>query len=79
MVRVEVDMKVYLDAEQQARLLYYESGFEQLHPILIIHKWMEERGWEYYQDYRCVMQSRDVYFMEFSDDKIAEMFMLKWL
>jgi hypothetical protein len=44
-------MRFYLDKHQQLELLYYETGFEQLHPIPPIYDWMEERGWEYYKDW----------------------------
>ena len=72
-------MRFYLDKHQQLELLYYETGFEQLHPIPPIHDWMKERGWEYYKDWDCVKVYNDVYYMEFKDDKMAAMFWLRWL
>lgn len=72
-------MRCYLEPEQQRKLLYYETGFEQLHPIPPVHDWMKERGWEYYKDWDCVKVYNDVYYMEFKDDKMAAMFWLRWL
>ena len=71
-------MRFYLDKHQQLELLYYETGFEQLHPIPPIYDWMEERGWEYYKDWNCIKVSKDVYYMEFKDDQMAVMFLLRW-
>jgi hypothetical protein len=71
-------MRFYLDKHQQLELLYYETGFEQLHPIPPIHDWMKERGWEYYKDWNCIKVFKDVYYMEFKDDKMAVMFILRW-
>jgi len=71
-------MRFYLDKHQQLELLYYETGFEQLHPIPPIHDWMKERGWEYYKDWNCIKVFKDVYYMEFKDDKMAVMFLLRW-
>ena len=72
-------MRCYLEPEQQRKLLYDETGFEQLHPIPPVHDWMKERGWEYYKDWDCVKVYNDVYYMEFKDDKMAAMFWLRWL
>ena len=72
-------MRCYLEPEQQRKLLYYETGFEQLHPIPPVHDWMEEHGWEYHKDWDCVKVFNDVYYMEFEDDKMAAMFWLRWL
>lgn len=71
-------MKIWLNYKQQRDLLYYETGFEQLHPIPSVHEWMEERGWEYYKDWNCVKVFNDVYYMEFKDNKVATWFALRW-
>jgi len=43
-----------LTAPEVFDVLYYETGFEQLHPILPIHEWMEDRGHTYQKDWNCV-------------------------
>ena len=43
-----------LTQKQIGELLYYETGFEQLHPNIDIIHWMSERGWEYHIDWHCV-------------------------
>ena len=72
-----------LTDQQIKNLLYYETGFEQLHPIPPVHDWMKQRGWEYYTDYRCVRLECELegskYDLEFRDDQMMNMFILKWL
>jgi hypothetical protein len=61
-------------------VLYYETGFEQLHPIPAIHTWMEERGHHYQDTWSCVtVTPRKEWAILFVDQKICEMFMLRWL
>jgi hypothetical protein len=74
---VEV-MRILLDHEQRAKWLYYETGFEQLHPVPEIHAWMEKQSYEYYKDWNCVKVFNDVYYLEFRDKETATMFLLKW-
>ena len=71
-------MRFFLDKDQQKKLLYYETGFEQLHPIPEVHDWMKERGLEYYKDWGCVKVFNDVYYLEFKDEKTATIFWLRW-
>jgi len=72
-----------LTNKQIEELLYYETGFEQLHPIPPIHNWMEEHGWEYHKDWDCkrlVWETQgSMYGLEFRDDEIMGMFILRWL
>ena len=75
----------YLSPEQQAKLLYYETGFEQLHPIPPVHDWMMQQGWDYYQDWNCHKihdyntDRTQGYVLEFKDEIMAELFWLRWL
>jgi hypothetical protein len=39
--------------ERQHDLLYYETGFEQMHPRPEIHQWMAELGYTYGSDWHC--------------------------
>jgi len=71
-------LRFFLDKHQQKKLLYYETGFEQLQPIPKVHEWMTQRGWEYCKDWYCVKVFNDVYYLEFRDDKVATMFWLMW-
>ena len=71
-------VRFFLDKQQMKTLLYYETGFEQLHPIPPVHEWMSEHNWEYYDDWNCVKVFNDVYYMEFRDDEMAVLFWLKW-
>jgi hypothetical protein len=71
-------VRFFLDKQQMKTLLYYETGFEQLHPVPPVHDWMMQQGWEYYDDWNCVKVFNNVYYMEFRDDEMAVLFWLKW-
>jgi hypothetical protein len=72
--------RLVLSTDQQAQVLYYESGFEQLHPIPPIHDWMTQLGHEYYRDWCCKRQlNNNQYVIEFPNNHVMDMFMLKWL
>ena len=57
--------------------LYYETGFEQLHPITAIHEWMDEQGLEYDKDWNVVRRGKD-YYIQFPDDETKLLFLLRW-
>jgi len=65
-------------------ILYYETGFEQLHPQLHIHSWMEERNQTYYETWKVVRVSEDrsirsEWAVCFQTAEMRDMFVLKWL
>jgi hypothetical protein len=65
-------------------VLYYETGFEQLHPDPAIVDWMEERGYKYQSDWRVVRASsngalRSEWAICFANKQACELFVLKWL
>lgn len=71
---------VLLSGEDAIKILYYETGFEQLHPIPPIYSWMEERGFEYQIDWKCVtVTAREEWALCFPNKEICELFLLKWL
>lgn len=75
---------IILTDDDVHRVLYYETGFEQLHPLPEIHKWMEERNYEYYVNWKVLREYEDrgkvsAWIIAFDDENIAQMFMLKWL
>ncbi len=70
-----------LKAEQIEKWLYYETGFEQLHPRPPILKWMAEQGYKYNQDWRCtrmVTPTGLIYGLTFPSEEVKIMFMLRW-
>lgn len=71
-----------LTTEQIDKWLYYETGFEQLHPHPGIIKWMEEQGYKYKKDWSCTRGStftdRNKYSLEFPNKEIKTMFVLRW-
>jgi hypothetical protein len=76
--------EVKLTKSQIQQLLYYETGFEQLHPDPAIIDWMEQQGWRYHNDWNCVRvdntwEERNYYKLVFADDEMASVFLLKWL
>ena len=79
-----MSVKINLSTVQANELLYFETGFEQLHPLLEIHAWMAEHGWEYHRDWKCVkvphtFDQRSYYQLCFESEQAATMFTLKWL
>jgi len=75
---------IILDSLKAIGILYYETGFEQLHPLPDILKWMEERGYKYRDDWTVVkLQENPTIQSEwaicFKEKKVCELFVLKWL
>jgi hypothetical protein len=76
-----------IDVPKKMRLkwLYYETGFEQLHPKIEVIDWMTSMGYNYGTDYRVICstvdeeikKSRD-YFIEFPNSEIAALFIARW-
>ena len=72
--------KITLNSDQLHQVLYYETGFEQLHPIPPIHDWMSLLGYRYMHDWRCYRQDQTIeWVLEFPSADVAELFVLKWL
>lgn len=60
-------------------ILYYETGFEQLHPLPNIIDWMEERNYIYYTDWKCIVVTpKKEWAICFPNKEICELFLLKW-
>jgi hypothetical protein len=71
---------ILVSGDEAHDILYYETGFEQLHPIPPVHDWMTERGYKYPNTWNCVtVTPKKEWAIIFSDQKICEMFMLRWL
>ena len=77
---------VALTGQQVSTILYYETGFEQLHPHIEIVEWMAERGWRYHHDWHCnrrivmlISGYRQLYELTFDTKSMAEVFVLRWL
>ena len=76
--------EVKLTKKQTQQILYYETGFEQLHPNPEITDWMTEQGWPYRHNWDCVRvgntwEERNYYKLVFANDEMASVFLLKWL
>ena len=73
-------MNLKLTRDQIIKALYYETGFEQLHPILEIIDWMEQQGFRYQYDWKCIKMSvKREYMLQFPNEEIGTLFILKWL
>lgn len=75
---------VLLSGEDAAKVLYYETGFEQLHPDPVVIDWMTERGYTYHNDWKVVRADpdrsvRSEWALCFPNKEICEMFVLRWL
>jgi hypothetical protein len=71
---------ILLTAPEAHTVLYYETGFEQLHPTPDIIHWMEEQGYLYQKDWSVATVSvRHEWAICLPNEKIAELFMMKWL
>jgi len=77
-------IEITLNNQLCDRVLYYETGFEQLHPLPEIHCWMDQRGQTYQQDWHVkrvnhTMYQRSHYMLVINNDQIATEFVLRWL
>ena len=75
---------IILDKETLGNLLYYETGFEQLHPLPEVHKWMEERDHDYGITWKVVRVDPDRgnhsdWAFCFNNSEIRDLFTLRWL
>lgn len=79
---------IILTGKDVDRVLYYETGFEQLHPHIVIHNWMEDRGQKYETNWKVIrfgeerIKFRSIqsdWVVLFDNEQLAHMFMLKWL
>ena len=87
----ESDSKItlVLSTEQSHEWLYYETGFEQLHPIPDIVYYMEAQGYVYEVDWWCKQEhvylgapvriARDQYRFIFNTAEIAAKFLLRFV
>ena len=68
-----------LTTDQTDKWLYYETGFEQLHPTPEIINWMKERGYVYQINWSCerlvTRTARANYVLEFPNEEIKTKFM----
>jgi hypothetical protein len=71
---------ILLSTDLAIKVLYYETGFEQLHPLPNIIDWMEERQYNYHCDWRVVkVDEGKEWAICFAQKKACELFVLKWL
>lgn len=68
-----------LEWKTQDDILYYETGFEQLHPLPEIVNWMQQQGYSYQLDWQCRRVTAGVYELAFPNEEIKTLFVLKWL
>lgn len=71
-----------LTNDQTDKWLYYETGFEQLHPNPSIIDWMVERGYVYQTNWNCkrmvTRTGQNKYALMFPNEEIKTLFMLRW-
>jgi hypothetical protein len=75
---------IILDRESIGEILYYETGFEQLHPMPQIHNWMDERDHDYGVTWKVVRVDPDRannsdWAICFNDEQIRNLFAMRWL
>lgn len=75
---------ILLSSEKAVEVLYYETGFEQLHPLPEVIDWMKERSYNYRSDWKVVRISdnpanRSDWAICFANKQACELFVLKWL
>jgi len=58
--------------------LYYETGFEQLHPHPDIVYWMSEQGYIYNLHWKLHTFRGKGYWIDFPNDEIAALFLVRW-
>jgi hypothetical protein len=80
----ELPHVIILDKESIGDLLYYETGFEQLHPMPEIHIWMEQRNHDYGITWKVVRVDPNRANLSdwafcFNTTEIRDMFAMRWL
>lgn len=71
---------VLVSGKDANNVLYYETGFEQLHPIPEIDDWMSERGYSYRDNWNVVtVEQRKEWAFVFDNQEICNLFLLRWL
>jgi hypothetical protein len=80
----ELPYVIIVNGNTLGELLYYETGFEQLHPIPEIVEWMEERNYKYRQSWKVVRVdldkgNRSDWALCFNNSEIRDLFTLRWL
>jgi hypothetical protein len=75
---------ILLSLDTAVTVLYYETGFEQLHPLPNIIDWMEERSYNYDDDWKVIRvedkpENRSNWAICFISRQACELFTLKWL
>lgn len=80
-----IDNQIVLSSKETMQLLYYETGFTQLHPKHEIYNWMLEQGHTYKVDwfvhhYPSIDHGElPYYILEFTSKEMMTLFALKWL
>jgi hypothetical protein len=69
---------ILLSPKRAVGVLYYETGFEQLHPFPNIIDWMEKRNYNYNTDWRVVKVDPE-WALCFAEKQVCELFALRWL
>lgn len=80
----KVPYVIVVDRDSIKDLLYYETGFEQLHPLPEVHEWMEQRNYQYGFNWKVVRVDPDRKNVSdwafcFDNPEIRDMFSLRWL
>lgn len=76
----EYPFVLVVSSPEAHEVLYYETGFEQLHPIPPIINWMEERNFNYPTDWKvATVTPREEWAFCFKQEEICQLFLLKWL
>lgn len=75
---------IIVDRDTIQDLLYYETGFEQLHPLPEVHEWMEQRDHDYGLTWKVVRVEPDRgkisdWAFCFNNSEIRDLFTLRWL
>jgi hypothetical protein len=75
---------ILLSPDIALTVLYYETGFEQLHPLPEVLDWMTERSYNYDSDWKVVRvndnpANRSDWAVCFNNKQACELFVLKWL
>lgn len=75
---------IIVDSDKIHDLLYYETGFEQLHPLPEVHEWMKDRNYDYGINWKVVRVEPDRGKLSdwafcFETSEMRNMFALRWL
>jgi hypothetical protein len=69
---------IRLNRDMMFSVLYYETGFEQMHAAPWVVDWMQDQGWHYGRDWGVIKKNHNEHEIWFNSDRAQTLFMMRW-